>query len=265
MLISIARERLLIIVGKTFYDYQDPEEALKAYLKANDSLYDRLKNEALRKFLRKNLFPIEGNTVLDVGAGGGIWTKFWLDEGAEVTALDMRSPILEGNKIWNPRAEFVEGDATTVNLGRKFDIIFAKDLIEHIPNDEAFLQNMAEHLKEEGYLIITTQNSLSLNYLVNGGYHFLLGNKGWCGWDPTHLRFYNFRQLKKELRKAGLVSLKWFGTYHLPYRFLSRLLLRRLVEWKGFHLVELLNLNDKFPFNFTGWNIGVIAKKGLPK
>lgn len=249
------------MADRTFYDYEDPEGALKAYLRANDTLYDHLKNEALRKFLRKNLFPIKGETVLDVGAGGGIWTKFWLDEGAKVTALDLHSPILEGNKIWNPEAEFVEDDAATVNLGKEFDIIFAKDLIEHIADDEAFLQNMADHLKEEGYLIITTQNSLSLNYLIEGGYHFLLGNKSWCGWDPTHLRFYNSRQLDRKLRQAKLIPVKWWATYHLPYRFLSRLLLRRLVEWKGFHLVELLGLNDKTPFNFTGWCIGIIAKK----
>ena len=147
----------------------------------------------------------------------------------------------------------------------KFGIIFAKDLIEHIPDGEAFLQNMANHLKEDGYLIITTQNSLSLNYFIEGGYNFLRGNSGWLGWDPTHLRFYNFRNLRRKLKEAGFTPIKWWGTYHFPYRFLSKLLLRRSIEWKGFQLVELLNLNDRWPFCFTGWNIGAIAKKGLPK
>lgn len=249
------------LITKAFYDYQDPKEALEAYLKANDTLYDRLKNKALRKFLCKNLQPFTSKTVLDVGAGGGVWTRFWLNEGARVTALDLRNPILEGNKMWNPEAEFVEGDATTFNLGRRFDIIFAKDLIEHISSDECFLRNMANHLDEDGYLIITTQNSRSLNYLCENGYNLIKGNNNWRGWDTTHLRFYNFAQLSRKLNEAGLVPIKWFGTYHFPYRLFSRILLRKLIEWKGFHLVDLLCLNDKFPFHVTGWCIGVIARK----
>ena len=42
-------------MSKTFYDYQDPEEALKAYLETNDGLYNRLKKQSLERFLRKNL------------------------------------------------------------------------------------------------------------------------------------------------------------------------------------------------------------------
>jgi len=246
---------------KTFYDYQKPEEALEAYIKANDNLYDRMKKHSLIIFLRKSLSPIEGKAVLDVGSGGGIWTKFWLEEGAKVTALDLRKPLIMGNEIWNPQAEFVQGDATTAKLGKKFDIIFAKDIIEHVPNDEDFLQNMAKHLKDGGCLFLTTQNSFSLNYYIEGGYNFLRGNRKWCGWDKTHLRFYNSRNLTSKLRKAGLTPIKCWGTYYFPYRFLSRLLLRTLVEWKGFYLPELMNLNDKFPFNITGWNIGVLSEK----
>lgn len=250
---------------KTFYEYDNPQEALKTYLKANDTLFDRFKNRYLQRFLRKNLSPLEKKEVLGVGAAGGIWTKWWLEEGAQVTALDLLSPVLEGNKLWNPKAKFVIGDATRICLGKKFDIIFAKDIIEHLPDDELFLRNMAKHLKDGGYLFLTTQNSLSLNYFMEGGYHFVLGNMGWLGWDPTHLRFYNYRQLKKKLAKTGFVPVRWWSTYHFPYRFLSRLLLKKLVEWQGFHLVELFHLNDKFPFCFTGWTIGTLAKKGKRK
>lgn len=250
------------MTNESFYDCQDPKEALEVFLKTHNTLDDRMREKALKRFVRKNLPSVKGREVLDVGAGGGIWTRFWLDEGARVTALDKHGPILLGNKMWNPQAEFVEGDATTVKLDKKFDVIFAKDLIEHLPDDLAFLPNMSNHLKETGYLIITTQNSLSLNYFVEGGYHFLGGNMGWKGYDPTHVRFYHFRRLSTKLKKAGLIPLKYWGSYHFPYRFLTELLFKRIIEWKGFHLVELLNLNGCFLFNLTGWNIGVIARKG---
>lgn len=249
------------MISKSFYNYHNSGEALEAFLKAHDNLEDRMRGKSLKIFLIKSLPTIKGKEVLDVGAGGGIWTRFWLNEGAKLTVVDMHGPILLGNKSKNPDAEFVESDATTVKLGRKFDIIFAKDLIEHIKDDSAFLKNMAAHLKEDGYLFLETQNSLSLNYFFDGGYNFLSGNKGWCGYDPTHLRFYNFKNLTEKLRQAGFKPIRWWGAYHFPYRFLSRLVLKRLIEWEGFHLVELLHLGDKLPFKYTGWAIGVIAKK----
>ncbi len=255
------KEETLTMEVKAFYDYQNPEEALKVFLEAHDNLEDHIREKVLKRFLIKNLPSIKDKEVLDVGAGGGIWTEFWLHEGARVTALDKHSPILLANKSRNPGAKFIEADATTVEIRKKFDIIFAKDLIEHLKDDETFLKNMADHLKEDGYLFLETQNSLSLNYFVEGGYNFLHGNIGWCGYDPTHLRFYNFRRLGRKLRQVGLKPTRWWSAYHFPYRFLSRKILKRLIEWKGFHLIELLHLDDKFHFKYTGWAIGVIAKK----
>ena len=34
------------------------------------------------------------------------------------------------------------GDVTTVNLGKKFDVIVAGELIGHLPNQGLFLENM---------------------------------------------------------------------------------------------------------------------------
>lgn len=248
-------------MSKTFYDAKGTNEALRLYLKANDTVYDHLKNKALKRFLLKYLSPIKDKKILEVGSGGGIWTRLLLAEGAKVTAVDLHSAVLDGNKKLNPGAKFVFGDATNIQLGEKFHIILAKDIIEHILEDDTFLKNMRDHLCNGGHLLVTTQNSFSLNYLIEGGSNFIHGNKNWCGWDPTHIRFYNYFSLKDKLKKAELTPIKWWGTYHFPYRYLTRKILRRLIEWKGFHLVELLNLNDKFPFSLTGWGIGVLVKK----
>ena len=245
---------------KTFYDYENPRKALEAFLNAHDTLEDRMRDAALRRFLMKHLSPIENKTVLDVGAGGGIWTRFWLEKRAKVTALDKHHPILEGNRLWNPEAEFVEADAVTVELGRKFDIIFVKDMIEHVPDDVGLLTNMVKYLKSDGYLFLTTQNSLSLNYYLEGGYHYLIGDMGWLGYDPTHVRFYNPITLGRKLKLARLQPVKYWGTYHLPYRFETEAIFGRIIESKFFHLVELLSLNSCFPFNRTGYNIGVLTK-----
>lgn len=49
-------------------------------------------------------------------------------------------------------------DVITMNLEQRFDTIVAGELIEHLPNAGAFLENMAKHLNPDGTLIITTPN-----------------------------------------------------------------------------------------------------------
>lgn len=49
-------------------------------------------------------------------------------------------------------------DVITMDLGQKFDTIVAGELIEHLPNAGAFLENMAKHLTPDGTLVITTPN-----------------------------------------------------------------------------------------------------------
>lgn len=168
---------------------------------------------------------------------------------------------MKGNAKLHPQANFILANATVVELKDRFDLIFAKDIIEHIREDVVFLKNMNKHLRKSGLLLINTQNSFSLNYLIEGGWAFLRGNKNWCGWDPTHVRFYTPWILKEKLHIAGFKVIKWFGCYHFPYRFISRRLIGKVWESKMFHLVENLGLYGKLPFKVTGWGLGVLAKK----
>jgi len=245
----------------TFYEADTPEEAVRRYLKANETLYDRIKNKVIKEVMYSSLDCWKGIRVLEVGAGGGIWTDFFIKQGTELTCVDSFEQILKGNASLHPQANFILGDATTIKLKEKFHFIFAKDIIEHIEEDINFLRNMNKHLIEDGLLLINTQNSFSLNHLIEGGWAFLRGNKKWCGWDPTHVRFYNTWILKQKLNSAGFKIIKQFGCYYFPYRFISSKLFGEVKENKIFHLVEISGLYDKFPFSFTGWNIGLLAIK----
>jgi len=155
---------------------------------------------------------------------------------------------LEGNKKLHPEASFILGDATTIKLNEKFDLVFAKDIMEHIEDDLLFLENMNRHLRMGGTLLINTQNSFSLNYLVECSWNFLIGIKKWCGWDPTHVRFYTSKSLKEKLEMTGFDVNNLFGTYHFPYRFITNIMFKTVLEREMFHLIELANLYDKMPF-----------------
>lgn len=250
---------------KIFYkDASDPKEALLLYKQHHNNNYDRIKEKIIKKvILETEIGKWETMQVLDVGSGGGIFTRFFLDLGAKVTALDNSPVVVEANRLDNPEVAFICGDAATIKLEKKFDFIFAKDIIEHIQDDALFLKNISDGLKNSGYILISTQNSFSFNYLAEKIYNLLIGNKNWMGWNPDHVRFYNYWLLKKELLKNNLVPLRWFGSYYFPYRGFAYFLGKpgEHLEWRVFRLIELLNLWGVWPFNILGWNIGVLAKK----
>jgi len=248
-------------MSKSFYSATTADEAGKEYVESTNTLYDTIKNQKIEEIILPVFKEKHVKSVLEVGPAGGLWTKKLLDQNVAVTTVDILPVILEANKKQNPRARFVLGDATEIKMKEQFDFIFAKDIIEHIKDDEKFLENMNSHLKDGGIMFLNTQNSLSLNYIIEGLGNYLAGNKKWCGWDPTHLRFYTYFSLRQKLHKAGFDIINTFGFYHVPYRYMSLKFLRRIHEHRIFHLVETTNLYNKMPFNIIGWNIGMLAVK----
>ena len=249
---------------KSFYQAKTPDEALQIYFDGDNELYGQMKNKAIQTVLQETVFTkkasLRGAKVLEIGPGGGVWTSYFIRNGASVTCVDMAEQVLKGNQKLHPEAKCILANATTVKINEKFDLVFAKDVIEHIEDDIEFLKNMSDHLKPSGMILINTQNNVCLNYLIQGGYHRLMGNKDWCGWDPTHVRFYNSRSLKTKLAASGFRCMKWFGNYYFPYRILAHHL-KIPDSIAVFRAIETTGLCYRFPFNKLGWNIGVVARK----
>ena len=239
-------------MGKTFYETETPEEAIKIYLKVTESLYDKTKEKVIKRIL-SSIPSLDSLKVLEVGAGGGIYTEFFVKQGADVTCVDLCEQILKGNAKLHPEAKCILADATTVTLKEKFDLIFAKDVIEHIEDDLLFLKNMKKHLKTDGTLLIITQNAFSLNYLIEGGFNFLRGNRKWCGWDSTHVRFYTPWTLKRKCQSVGLKVYSTSSLYHIPYRVITGFIFGKVYEHNIFHLSD--KVYDKFPVKYIGWSL----------
>lgn len=56
-------------------------------------------------------------------------------------------------------SSIVKGNMETYSFNKKFDIVIAGDIIEHVDNQGLFLDNIHRHLKKGGILIITTPNA----------------------------------------------------------------------------------------------------------
>jgi 2-polyprenyl-3-methyl-5-hydroxy-6-metoxy-1,4-benzoquinol methylase len=88
-------------------------------------------------------------------------SRFWLHK-----ALREVSGTLLGMDIYEPGVAYlreqgfnvVPGDVQSFDLGRKFDVIVAGDLIEHLDNLGGFLASCRKHLRPGGVLLISTPN-----------------------------------------------------------------------------------------------------------
>ena len=106
---------------------------------------------------------VEHKEVLDCGCvGGGPGAEDWLhgrlvEVSKRVVGVDIQKEGVE--RLRKLGYEVVWGDVTTMNLGEKFDVIVAGELIEHLPNQGLFLENMKRHLKRRGVLVLTTPNA----------------------------------------------------------------------------------------------------------
>ncbi|NOR45115.1 MAG: methyltransferase domain-containing protein [Candidatus Delongbacteria bacterium] len=147
------------LTTKDFQDTIDSDYwAEDVYLKEESSQKDRFRKQ-IDKILRldKNF---KDKKILDIGSGLG----FFLDvcEEYDLTA--------EGCDINQNAVKYCNKDKVRSRVGvidsyyedNSFDVIFAFNLIEHLPHPKEFLLNCKRILKSEGLLIIETptQNSL---------------------------------------------------------------------------------------------------------
>ncbi|MBA2379200.1 MAG: class I SAM-dependent methyltransferase [Blastocatellia bacterium] len=93
-------------------------------------LSDTARTEAISEALKKHVQA--GTTVLDLGAGTGIWSVFAAKLGAEVVAVESEAsliPVMKETVRENgaaDRVEVIHADANDLALDRRFDVVLAE-------------------------------------------------------------------------------------------------------------------------------------------
>ena len=103
-----------------------------------------------------------------MGCGSGVGCIFLAQHSAQVTGIDANSSeIMEARKI-NRRSNvsFERQDLFQLDPRKKFDVVVALDVIEHMTKQTAhkFLGAMTCHLNPEGMLVIGTPSIHSYKY-----------------------------------------------------------------------------------------------------
>ena len=242
----------------------DPAKVLEFYMDQQSKAYSRIKNA----FIRELAGDLRGKRVLDYGCGAGFFTAYASRQGAAaVVAVDAEETALAAARLLvdqegvSSAGTFIRSDHFPLLAERtRFDLVLLKDVIEHVDDDESLIAAAAAALIPGGKLVLSTQNALSLNYLIEGSYNRLwLGNRDWMGWDSTHVRFYTPMTLGKKLRRAGLRHFSWRSVYLIPYKLPGLPGSgRQFLRLDALALVDRL-LGSIFPYNRLGWNILVRA------
>jgi SAM-dependent methyltransferase len=78
-----------------------------------------------------------GKRVLEIGCGGGKWTKALYDRcgAAEVAAIDVHQISLSESADYEPRATYWlgNGDSIPAEVGAGYDLVFTYDVFLHLP------------------------------------------------------------------------------------------------------------------------------------
>jgi 2-polyprenyl-3-methyl-5-hydroxy-6-metoxy-1,4-benzoquinol methylase len=145
------------------------------------------------------------SSVLDVGCGEGVLTVAWAERLGDrrVVGIDLDDPKLraEWARRERPNLEFCAEEATRLSFADdEFDLAAAIEVLEHVPEPEATLAEMARVAR--GHLLVSVPREplwRGLN-MARGAYWRDLGN------TPGHVNHWSKRGFVSLLSRYGAVE-----------------------------------------------------------
>ncbi|KGK88369.1 methyltransferase [Desulfosporosinus sp. HMP52] len=133
-----------------------------------DSWYDTelgSVSDQVERHLAQSMFKTPGTKVLEIGCGTGQYTSWLVQEGYEVTAVDISAEMmalaqkklasLEGNTAETKPVHWWQADITEIlDQLETYDGIFSMTAFEFVPEPEKILQKLFSRLKPGGCLMI---------------------------------------------------------------------------------------------------------------
>lgn len=163
---------------------------------------------------------LKGLACLDVGCGGGLIAEPLARLGGTVTAIDPAAGNIAAARLHAKAAGLaIDYRATTIEdlaaTGATFDLITCLEVIEHVPDQAAFVATVASLLKLGGLVVFSTLNRTPKSYALA-----IVGAEYVLGWVPrgTHdwRRFVTPGELNRYGTEAGLVDFESEGIIYDP-------------------------------------------------
>lgn len=149
-----------------------------------------------------------GNNVLEIGCGGGHFTRFLAERPCNLLVADIELQYLDSlNKKYISRPNFA---TTTIDLNdlkwsdkyiQKFDTVVFLNVLEHIEDDHQVLEQLYKVLCPKGNLILMVPAFQSLYGSMDAA--------------DNHYRRYSSGEVRKKLQRAGF-NVKWLRYMNMP-------------------------------------------------
>lgn len=166
--------------------------------------YQRINQRRLEHLATLNL-PVDGSTVLEVGAGIGDHTSFFIDRRCEIVSTEARPENLKviRTRYPNIRVEQLDLDAPDPNFQGLFDIVYCYGLLYHLRKPEEAISFMAERTKK--MLLLETCVSFGEESAINFCNEPITNpTQSFSGTGCRPTRIWIYQQLKKYFRYVYL-------------------------------------------------------------
>lgn len=170
---------------------------------------------------------VTNKKILDVGAGNGLVSKFFVDLGYEVYSIEWTKAGIENLKKIGVQGFQYDIESIPYDFPNDFfDEIFWGDNIEHLFFPETVAQEFYRILKPNGRLVVSTPNH---GWIINRLYYLIKGVPRRTEghqlpiWKWQHIRYFNSQELKKFLWHCGFQeSINIYGAERrFPFSWLS--------------------------------------------
>ena len=190
--------------------------------------------------IEKNNIGLKNKKILDIGCSYGFLEKKLIEKGCtNIEAWDLQEPLENKNiyrdkwehKIVNVENEWPDDD-------KKFDVIFALEIIEHMIDTDKFIKKCKNKLMPNGILIISTPNIASLRSrakLAIGRYPCSMEYRN----IDHHVRMYTVPTLKSHLSEYGFKVNSCTGINFLPIKWHKSKVLEIVSEFLADRFAEL--------------------------
>jgi 2-polyprenyl-6-hydroxyphenyl methylase/3-demethylubiquinone-9 3-methyltransferase len=202
----------------------DPEGSFRPLHRLNPARLGFIREQLVAHFGRNasSLRPFEGLSLLDIGCGGGLIAEPMARLGFTVTGIDAdREAVAVARAHAEATGLSIDYRAATAESlaasGRRFDVVLALEIIEHVTDRTAFLGCVGMLADRGGAFIGATLNRTARSFALA-----IVGAEYLLGWLPrgTHdwRKFVRPSEFVLGLRRNGLQPTQLSGVSYDPAR-----------------------------------------------